>query len=202
MHQYLDGDLNQQEETKLRLHLEGCKGCQKHFHELKRTLTLIQSSEHIPAPENFSSDVMQKLPTEKKHVKYKRWFRAHPVLTAAAIFFVLMIGSVFSSWNQDTQLVVSKQENLVIEGDTVIVPEGITVPGDLLVKNGDLMVKGTVEGNVTIVNGQLLDDDTTLDDGSLMATVGGVNGEFNHVDQFFEWIWYNFKKIFKGIFTF
>lgn len=202
MHQYLDGDLNQQEEAILRLHLEGCEVCQKHFHELKRTLTFIQSAEHISVPESLSSKVMQNLPTEKKHVKYKRWFKAHPVLTAAAIFFVLMIGSVFSSWNQDSQLVVSKQENLVIEGDTVIVPEGITVPGDLLVKNGDLMVKGTIEGDVTIVNGELLEDGSMLGEESLMASVGEVNGELNHVDQFFEWIWYTFKNLFKGIFTF
>ncbi|MBM7599451.1 anti-sigma factor RsiW [Virgibacillus halotolerans] len=202
MHQYLDGDLNQREEAILRLHLEGCEVCQKHFHELKRTLTFIQSTEHISVPESLSSKVMQNLPTEKKQVKYKRWFKAHPVLTAAAIFFVLMIGSVFSSWSQDSQLVVSKQENLVIEGDTVIVPEGITVPGDLLVKNGDLMVKGTIEGDVTIVNGELLEDGNMLDEESFTASVGEVNGEFNHVDQFFEWIWYTFKNLFKGIFTF
>lgn len=205
MHEYLDGDLNQQGEGDLRQHLEGCEACQKHFHELTRTMTFIQSAAHIPAPENFSANVMQKLPTEKKHVKYKRWFKAHPILTAAAIFLIFMISSVFSSWNQDSQLVVSKQDDLVIEGNTVIVPEGVTVADDLLVKNGDLMVKGTVDGNVTIVNGKLIedrDDGTEMENESLTASVGEVNGELNHVDQFFEWIWYNFKKVFKGIFAF
>lgn len=201
MHQYLDGDLKQQEEAHLRRHLEGCEACQKHFHELKRTITLIQSTEHISAPENFTTNIMRKLPTEKKHVKYKRWFKAHPILTAAAIFLIFMIGSVFSTWNQDSQLVVSKQENLIIEGDTVIVPEGVTVPGDLLVKNGNLIVKGTIDGDVTIVNGKLMEDQT-LDGETLMASVGEVNGELKHVDQFFEWIWYKIMRLFKGIFAF
>ena len=201
MHQYLDGDLKQQEEAHLRRHLEGCEACQKHFHELKRTITLIQSTEHISAPENFTTNIMRKLPTEKKHVKYKRWFKAHPILTAAAIFLIFMIGSVFSTWNQDSQLVVSKQENLIIEGDTVIVPEGVTVPGDLLVKNGNLIVKGTIDGNVTIVNGKLMDEQT-LEGESLMASVGEVNGELKHVDQFFEWVWYKIMSLFKGIFAF
>lgn len=200
MHKYLDGELNQQEEEKLRQHLEGCEICQKHFHELKRTITLIQSAEHIPTPAGFTSNVMQKLPTEKRRIKYTRWFKSHPILTAAAIFFVLMISGVFSAWNQDSQLVVSKQENLVIKGDTVIVPEGVTVPGDLLVKNGNLIVEGTIDGNVTIVNGKLMKEQTVEGEG-LMASVGEVNGELKQLDQVFEWIWYNIKGLFKGVFS-
>lgn len=201
MHKYLDGDLSQLEEGNLREHLERCEACQKHFHELKRTITLIQSAEHTPAPVNFMSNVMQKLPTEKRHFKYNRWLKAHPILTAAAIFFVLMIGSVFSAWNQDSQLVVSKQDNLVITGDTVTVPEGVTVDGDLLVKNGDLIVNGTIDGNVTIINGELIEERMIEGEG-LMASVGEVNGELKHIDQIFEWIWYNMKSLFESIFAF
>lgn len=201
MHKYLDGDLNQQEEEQLRHHLENCETCQAHFHELKRTITLIQSAEHTPAPANFTSNVMRKLPIEKGHIKYRRWFKAHPILTAAAIFFVFMISGVFSAWNQDSQLVVSKQENLVIKGNTVIVPEGVTVDGDLLVKNGNLLVKGTIDGDVTMVNGKLVEEQHIEGEG-LMASVGEVNGELEHVDQVFEWIWYNLKTLFKSIFAF
>ncbi|GAB3062963.1 anti-sigma-W factor RsiW [Virgibacillus ainsalahensis] len=202
MHKYLDGDLTQQEETALRTHLEDCEACQQHFHELKRTITLLQSTEHIEAPANFTNKVMQNLPVEKKPVKYKRWLKSHPVLTAAAIFLIFMIGSLVSTWNQDSELVVSKQENLIIQGDTVIVPSDVTVQGDLLVKNGNLIIEGTVDGNVTLVNGELINNDEPIDGEGLMASVGEVNGELKTIDRAFEWMWYQMKSFFRGVFDF
>ncbi|WP_405098522.1 anti-sigma-W factor RsiW [Oceanobacillus sp. FSL H7-0719] len=201
MHKYLDGDLIKEEETQLQRHLEDCEECQQHFHELKRTITLIQSTERFEAPVDFTANVMKNLPTERKRVKYLRWFKMHPMLTAAAIFFILMFTGVFTTWNQDNQLVVSKQDNLIIEGDTVIVPEGEVVEGDLLVKNGNLIIYGTVDGDVTLVNGKLLED-SPLDSGGLMASVGEVNGEFENVDRMFEWVWYKLKSFTKNIFSF
>ncbi|WP_404450916.1 zf-HC2 domain-containing protein [Virgibacillus necropolis] len=199
MHKYLDGDLTKPEETELRGHLETCEDCQKHFHELKRTITWVQSAEKLPAPEGFTKSVMDKLPKEKRRISYKRWFKAHPVVTAAAIFFIFMFSSVLSAWNQGSELVVSKQENLVIKGDTVIVPEGVTVSGDLVVKNGNLKIDGTVDGNVTLFNGNLIDD--SIDGEGLMASVGKVNGDFEQVDQVFEWMWYHLKEIFEAVFS-
>lgn len=201
MHKYLDGDLIKEEEIQLQRHLEDCEACQQHFRELKRTITLIQSAERFEAPANFTANVMQNLPTEKKRVRYLRWFKMHPILTAAAIFFVLMFTGVITSWEQDNQLVVSKQENLIIEGDTVIVPEGEIVEGDLLVKNGNLIIYGTVDGNVTLVNGKLIEDNP-LDGSGLMASVGEVNGELETVDKMFEWVWYKLKNFAKTIFSF
>lgn len=202
MHDYLDHDIKKEDETKLRLHLEECSDCQHHFHELARAVTLIQSAEDISAPDDFTQNVMDQLPTEKKHVRYMRWFKMHPALTAAAVFFVLMFSSVFSIWHQDTKLSVSKQENLIIEGDTVIVPEEVTVAGDLVVKNGDLIIDGTVEGDVTLINGKLIRDDEGLVDEELMASAGEINGEFEEVDRLFEWIWYSLKNLMKGVFSF
>ena len=200
MHKYLDGDLNREEEYQLKDHLEGCERCQTHFHELKRTITLIQSAEKVKAPEGFTANVMKNLPTEKKSVKYKRWFKSHPLMTAAAIFFVFMFGGMFTQFNQDSELVVSKQDNLIVDGDTVIVPEGVMVEGDLLVKNGDLIIKGTVDGNVTIVNGELMEE-VPLDGEGLMASVGEINGEITTVNQIFEWIIYQTKSLFQSVFS-
>lgn len=199
MHKYLDNDLTKTEESSLRKHLEVCVKCQKHFHELKRTIAWVQSAEKIAAPEDFTKSVMNKLPKEKRRVSYTRWFKAHPIITAAAIFFIFMFSSVLSAWNQGSELVVSKQENLIIKGDTVIVPEGVTVSGDLLVKNGNLRIDGTIDGNVTLIHGNLIDE--SIDGEGLMASVGGVNGEFEEVDQLFEWLWYHLQEIFKSIFS-
>lgn len=200
MHKYFDGDLRKTEEESLLRHLEICQSCQEHFHELKRMITWVQNSKKIEAPHDFTKKVMEKLPKERKRISYKRWLKAHPIITAAAIFIVLLFGGILSSWNQDNQLVVSKQDNVIVDGDMVIVPEGATVAGDLIVKNGDLRIDGTVDGDVTLINGKLIDQ--TIDDDDLMATVGGVNGEFNQVDRVFDWIWFKLKHVFDAVFSF
>lgn len=202
MHKHLDGDITNEEEQQLIAHLEDCEGCQQHFRELKRTITLIQSTERFEAPTDFTMNVMQNLPTEKKRVKYTRWFRMHPMITAAAIFLILMISGSFFTWEEENQLVVSKQDNLVIEGDTVIVPEGEVIEGDLLVKNGNLLIYGTVDGNVTLVNGELVEEGDLLDNSELMASVGEINGEFETVDRAFDWLWYELRNFAKTLFSF
>lgn len=203
MHKYLDGDLNKEEEGVLRRHLEACDACQTHFHELSRTITLIQSTEKIEAPVNFTEKIMMNLPTEKGHVKYVRWLKKHRIIAAVAVLFLFMFGGAFSAWNKDTELVVSKQENLIIKGDTVIVPEGVTVVGDLFVKNGNLRIDGQVDGNVTLINGKFIIDKEDIGaNGELLASVDGVNGELTHVNELFEWIWYNFQQLFENIFSF
>lgn len=200
MHRYLDGDLKHVEEKFLRRHLEQCETCQEHFHELNRTITLLQGAEHIQAPANFTGPVMQKLPAEKKSLKYRRWYKAHPIATVVLILLIFLMGAVFSTWNQDGDLVVSKQEGLIIQGDTVIVPSNVTVASDLFVKNGDLIIEGTVNGDITLINGQLVDD-APLENESLMASAGEVNGELQQVNQFLGWIWYQIKDFFQGIFS-
>lgn len=203
MHKYLDGDLKKDEEVKLRAHLETCDTCQNHFHELSRTITLIQSTEQLEVPINFSENVMRNLPTEKGHVKFVRWFKKHPAITVAAIFFLFMFGGVFSMWEKDGELVVSKRDNLVIQGDTVIVPEGVTVVGDLFVKNGNLQIDGEIDGNVTLINGKLIVNSDGLDDeDELLVASAGVNGELNHIDEMMEWVWYKLKTLFENIFSF
>jgi anti-sigma factor RsiW len=200
MHKHLDGDITREEESQLKNHLEGCEECQAHLHELKRTITLIQSTEKVTAPDNFANKVMQNLPVEKKHVRYMRWFKMHPIVTAAAIFFIFMMTGLLSAWEEGSKLTVSNPENLIIEGDMVIVPEGVTVDGDLMVQNGNLKIDGTVNGNVILINGKLVQDEG-LDGKNLMASAGEINGELKEVDRIFEWVWYNIQDLFKGIFS-
>lgn len=198
MHSYLDGDFTKDEEDRLRKHLERCSDCQRHFHELNRTVTLLELKDTMEAPTNFTARVMQQLPKEKKHVKYTRWLKSHPIMTAAAVFVLLFIGTIFSAWTEENKLVVSKEDNLIIKGDTVIVPEGVTVSGDLIVKNGKLIIEGIVHGDVTLINSVLVG----MDDKGLMAIAGEVHGEMKSVDRMFEWIWYNIQETIDNVFSF
>jgi anti-sigma factor RsiW len=200
MHQYLDGELDKGKEMELFAHIESCEVCKIHFGELTQTISMIQRADSIQAPSGFTNSVMSKLPKEKKRIKYKRWFQTHPILTAAAIFFILMLSGVFSQWNQDNELVVSKQENLIIQGDTVIVPEHVVVDEDLVIQNGDLLVMGVIDGDVTIINGKLINEKPV--NGKLMASAGEVNGDLHIVDRVFEWLWFQTKSLFKNVFSF
>ncbi|KGP90139.1 anti-sigma W factor [Pontibacillus chungwhensis BH030062] len=191
MHKHLDDGLNEEERKQLKQHLQQCDDCQNHFHELKRAVAMVQSTSAVQAPSDFTAKVMGSLPKEKKRSGYKRWFKAHPVVTAAAIFFIMMFSGIFSTWSQDQQLSVSKQKDIIIQENTVIVPQGKTVEGDLVVKNGNLKVEGKVNGDVVLINGD-----------HLKASAGEVTGDLNQVDQVFGWMWYNIKKTTTDIFSF
>lgn len=186
IHKYLDEDITTNEEKELKQHLQKCKDCQNHFHELKKTIALVKSVNHVEPPDDFTRKVMDKLPKEKRSIGYKRWFKAHPLLTAAAVFLLLMTGSLFSTWTNDQQFSVSKQENIEIQDHTVIVPEGKVVKGDLVVRNGNVKVEGEVQGNVVVINGE-----------KYLASAGNVTGEMEEINAVFDWIWYHIKDFVK-----
>jgi anti-sigma factor RsiW len=183
MHAYLDEEIDPNSEMVLREHLHSCKECEELFNELKRTIALVKGTTSIQAPENFTANVMALLPKEKKKVGFQRWMRNHPLIAAASLFLLLMTGSVFSTWNQGNDFSVSKQENLIVQNDTVIVPEGEVVKGDVIVRNGTLKIEGEVQGNVTVINGE-----------QYLASAGKVTGKVEEVNEVFDWIWFHIKK--------
>ncbi|MFO1441820.1 anti-sigma factor [Bacillus sp. Bva_UNVM-123] len=193
MHEYLDEEISAENERELRAHLQSCRECQIHFQELRKTIAFVQSTSHIQAPSNFTANVMARLPKEKRKVGFQRWFRQHPLLTAASLFFVLMAGSLVSTWDQNHEFAVSKQPNLIVQNDTVIVPEGEVIKGDVIVKNGKLKIEGQVEGNVTVINGEVLNGDKYL------ASAGQVTGNIEEVNAIFDWLWYQIKKTAKSV---
>jgi anti-sigma factor RsiW len=183
MHDYLDEEIDPKNEMVLREHLKSCKDCEALFNEYKKTIALVKGTSRVTAPVNFTESVMARLPKEKKKVGIERWLRNHPLLSAASLFIILMMGSIFSTWNQERELSVSKQENLVIQNDTVIVPEGEVVKGDVIVRNGTLKIEGEVQGDVTVINGE-----------QYLASAGHVTGQIEEVNEVFDWIWYHIKK--------
>jgi anti-sigma factor RsiW len=184
LHKYMDHELSSDEEKKVKEHLQSCKECYQHFHELEKALALVQSTSHIEAPKDFTQAVMNSLPKEKKTVSWNRWLKGHPLLAAASLFLLLMTGSLFSAWSEDQHFSVSKHSNLVVENSKVTVPEGEVVKGDVTVKNGTLIIEGTIEGDVTVINGE-----------KYLASAGHVTGEIEEVDEMFEWLWYHIKSL-------
>ncbi|MBB5150438.1 MULTISPECIES: anti-sigma factor family protein [Ureibacillus] len=182
MHEYLDGDISREHEQVLKQHLKTCTECQQHMHQLSDTIAFIKSAAHITAPPHFEEKVMKRLPRPKSRVGVQKWLRRHPFLVAAAMFVLFMSATLFGSFNDD-KFSVTKQPNLIVEGQTVIVPEGEVVKGDIVVKNGDIVVEGEVDGNIIVINGEY------------MASTAVVSGQIQEIDQVFEWIWYEIKRM-------
>ncbi|MFC5465141.1 zf-HC2 domain-containing protein [Lederbergia graminis] len=191
MQEHLDGDLSWEKEQVLKEHLQKCTACQEYFQELKRTIAYIQSTSHIQTPENFTMNVMARLPKEKRSEGVRRWLRHHPLLAAASLFIILMGASLFSGWNDDNQFSVTAQPNLVVENGVVVVPEGEVVEGDITVKNGDIRIEGEVNGDVTVINGE-----------KYMASAGNVTGDIEEINQMFEWLWFEIKNLGKQVVNF
>ncbi|WP_332646688.1 anti-sigma factor [Lysinibacillus sp. 54212] len=183
MHDYLDGDINREHEQELKKHLQSCAQCQQHMHELSDTIAFIKSATHITAPPSFEEQIMQRLPKRKNTVGIQKWLRRHPFIVAAAVFFLFMSATLLSSYSNDDQFSVTKQPNLVVDGQTVTVPAGEVVKGDIVVKNGDIVIDGEVDGNVTVING------------SYMASTAVVSGQIEEIDEAFEWLWYEMKQM-------
>lgn len=189
MHKYLDEEISDMEKKELKEHIQKCDQCHRHFKELKETIALVQSTTHtVEVPNDFTNNVMSQLPKEKTSIKYRRWFRKHPMLTAAVVFIFLMMGSLFTTWTKSDQLSVTKQPNLKIEDHLVIVPKGKVVEGDVVVRNGDIKIEGEVKGDVVVINGE-----------KYLASAGKVSGDIEEINAVFDWIWYNMKSIVKDL---
>jgi anti-sigma factor RsiW len=189
MHDYLDGDITRDHELELKKHLQACEACREHLHELNDTVAFIKSATHISAPVGTEEKVMNRLPKKNSTVGIQKWFRRHPGFVAAAVFFLFMSATLVDSFSDDNEFSVTKQPNVIVEGQTVTVPAGEVVQGDLVVKNGDLVIEGEVDGNVTIING------------NYMASSAVVTGQIAEIDQTFERLWYEMKEMGNSLWT-
>lgn len=182
MHDYLDGDITREHEQELKKHMQNCASCQKHMHELSDAVAFVKRATNIVAPPSFEASVMSRLPKRKNALGFQKLLRRHPIIVAAAVFLILTTATIMASYPNDNQFSVTTQPNLVVEGQTVIVPKGEVVQGDVIVKNGNLIIEGEVDGNVTVING------------SYMASTAVVSGQIEEINEAFDWLWYKVKK--------
>ncbi|AHV99172.1 MULTISPECIES: zf-HC2 domain-containing protein [Paenibacillus] len=192
MHDYLDDDLPEQQQRDLKEHLLSCPECRAQFKELEQTDMLLFSLMHQSpvASDELVGRIMGALPPSKKERRVITWIRRHPALTAASVFLLVMLMSSVTFLKQDGQLVVkgSDLDQVVIQGNTVIVPSGKRVSGDLTVENGKTQVYGEVNGNVTVIDGSLY-----------QASTAHISGQVKSIDQALSWIWYKVTNMFSDV---
>ncbi|AZN38387.1 zf-HC2 domain-containing protein [Paenibacillus albus] len=189
MHDYLDDELSRDEQAELKLHIDSCAACRTRLEQLERTEALTESmmdkrrtvltSEQSSA---LTARIMDAVPFKRRRrAGFASWVRSHPAISVAAVFVFVMFSSFLAMYQQDSELTVSGSDlaQVVIKGDTVTVPEGARVKGDLLVENGKANVYGEVDGDVTVISGKLY-----------QASTAHISGEVKQIDQALDWFWY------------
>jgi anti-sigma factor RsiW len=191
IHEYLDGDLEGADAVELKKHLLLCPDCNKLFKQMEQTEACIRLLPKTPVPSDLTARIMGNIPVKKKRREsWLKWLRTHPALSVASVFLLVMATSFLSLWDQDKDMVVkgASLDQVVIQGDTVIIPQGHTVQGDLTVKRGKVQVDGSVDGNVTVIDGSYN-----------LASTAYISGHVNSVDETLEWIWYKVNEVFSWV---
>jgi anti-sigma factor RsiW len=188
MHEYFDGDLAHEHAAELKAHLDGCPECRERFNGYERTEAFLHMA--LAAPVLDAADraaltdrIMGSIPGRRRK-RISGWFRQYPGLAVAAMLGIVLLASFIVSWEQNTELVVRGNDlsQIVIEGNRVVVPEGATVDGDLVVENGEAVVNGEIRGNLTVIDGSVN-----------MASTAKVIGEAREINQALDWIWYKLR---------
>lgn len=201
MHNYLDGELPREEIIILQAHMRSCPACCSRFEQLEKTdaaayhaleAVKLTGQEDVSASKRLKERIMEQLPKQKSKQRngFVRFIYRYPGITAAAVFMLVMLGSFFATWQQDSQLIVSGEDlqHLVIDGNNVIVPEGVKISGNLTVENGSVEVLGEVDGNVIVIDGKMM-----------LASTGHIAGQSRTIDQALDWFWYKVTSTFGGI---
>lgn len=187
MHEYLDGELGRENAEGLRKHISECAACRARFDALAKMEALVKTTPAVPTPDGLGSRILASVPRQRRPAAWTGWVRRHPGMSAAALFLVVMLSSFVAMWNQDRQLTVSGPDldNVVIEGSTVIVPEGKEISGDLTVTNGSAQVLGEVKGNLTVIDGNVT-----------LASTAHIAGHVEEIDRAIDWAWYKVRSWF------
>lgn len=201
IHNYLDGELPREEISVLQSHMKACAACSARFEQLEKTDAAAFAAWEAVKPsvqlDDASSQllkerIMSQLPKSKskERSRFVSLLYRYPGLTAAAVFLLVILGSFFATWEEDSQMIVSGEDlqHVVINGKTVIVPEGVKVTGDLTVENGKVEVQGSVDGDVTVIDGSMV-----------LASTGYIAGQSRTIDQALDWFWYKVTSTFGGV---
>ncbi|MDQ0092086.1 anti-sigma factor RsiW [Paenibacillus anaericanus] len=193
MHDYLDDDSSTAQNIELKNHLQGCPSCHMQFKELEQTeMMLFATIKHstFSASDDLVDRILGKIPSQRKQQDWAKWIKRHPAITAAAVFLFVMLISMVSFWDSDEQLVVKgvDLDQVIINGNTVTVPSGTTIAGNLTVENGKAEIYGEVQGNLTVIDGSYF-----------QASTAKISGHVKSIDQALDWIWYRITNTFTEV---
>ena len=189
MHRYLDEEMTVEERQEFEAHVAACSACRDQLQMLGAGVNLLINAEWVKAPPGFTESLMAQL----KQVDPPRRNWRVPVMKytgiAAALLLVLGTGMMMATPDQFA-LQATDRSGLIVQNGKVIVPEGTQYDGDLLIQNGDVEVRGKVNGNVTAYNGKVL-----------RMAGADISGETEEVDEVMEKLVYYGKRLWNDVTT-
>jgi anti-sigma factor RsiW len=183
MHDYLDEELTTAQRTEFEAHLAACPECMAHLTEIGSAIQTVTRLEWVKAPGDFTESLLHKIGHD--FPKRRNWRRKVMQYSGIAAAVVLVFGLGVSMATPDKfALQADNTQGIIVEDGKVIVPEGTAYNGDLVIQNGDIEVRGKVNGNVTALNGKIY-----------RAAGADISGETVVVDQAMEKIAYYAKHL-------
>ncbi|SEQ34809.1 hypothetical protein [Piscibacillus halophilus] len=201
LHRLLNSELTHDEENCLKHHLMECKECQTHYQELKKVDHQLLEIEDVQIPNDLKQNILNQLPKDSKTKKFSKSVKEHPLISAAVVFFIMLFASTLSSFHSNQQMSLSKHEDVITEGDRVIIPKSAIIEGDFIVRNAEVVLEGKVKGNLTLVNSQIVDSHNHHDM-QVASWSHHVDGKVVEIDQYFAWMYHKVEHEFKNFLSF
>lgn len=153
LHQALDDDLSLPASKQLKSHLQACGPCQNVEGSIASVASLLDQLADVPAPGNFTADLMQRLPAAQPLPRMSRRLRS----VCAAAILLLLIASPLYVWStlSRPQLIAEEWQIIRQEGNRFIVPAGEVVTGDVVIYKGVLEIQGEVQGTIKTVDASI-----------------------------------------------
>ncbi|KEO84087.1 zf-HC2 domain-containing protein [Tumebacillus flagellatus] len=187
IHQYLDEDLSPAERDEFEAHLARCADCQEELKAMGSGIQLLTGAVWVKAPAGFTENLMAELNT--MHPPKRNW--RVPVMKytgiAAAVLLVFGLGISLSAPSKFA-LQADNTQGLIVADNKVIVPAGTEYNGDITIENGDVEVRGKVNGNVIALNGKVY-----------RMAGADISGETEEVDQAMEKVVFYAKRVWDGL---
>ncbi len=189
MHEYFDGEADAAATIALKTHLKACPSCRHLFKQMESTEAMLRVPVRSAPPVGLTESIMSALPQPAKRNRWGQMLKQHPIAVIACAILVIMLAHYTSSVYSDRDMEVQGAlDQLFISGNTLIVPEGVTVYGNLKVKRGKIQIDGNVEGDVTVINGSYN-----------LASTAYISGQITIIDATVDWLWYRIKNIFRRL---
>lgn len=182
LHRYLDEEMTVTERQEYETHLAFCSTCMTQFTEVGVAIQKVSQVEWVKAPSGFTEQLMAQV--EVTYPPKRNW--RVPIVKysgiAAAVLLVFGTGVMWAQPRGFSYQASHSSKGLVVADNKVIVPAGSVYNGDLTIQNGDVEVRGKVNGNVTALNGNVYVD---------RALGADISGETDEVNQELEkWVYY------------
>lgn len=174
----------------LSLHLRSCASCSQHMQTLETTIHSLHELEWLEAPDSITTYVMQQIRQDSSHRPlFWQSHRFRKATVAAAVVCFAFVGGVWwSAPGQFSVINASPDAKLSITHNKVIIPSGAEYRGDLTISNGDVIVHGKVDGNVTALNGHVI-----------LASGADIKGRTEEVHAFWQLAKYYGSKMWNTI---